>query len=156
MKKISELETELQTLKLELDLIRPQYEALSSRYFELSRKHTKLIEEINERKKRSRQSTLEWKCRYEEPTYPRMGESGSNGTAYFTDQAEAEELIALLCSRSYYYGYDFKWQGPGHYDVIPDWKYDHDREVIYTAIFQKAEEEHTCSHPDCKGYDGSL
>lgn len=140
-------QAELDKMKAELDELRPQHEAISSRYYELSRAYTKACEAKAEREKRNRLWKLESKCSYEEPEYPSMGSPGRNGSARFTDQAEAEELVTLLRSRvRYYKAYVLKWNGPGNYDVIPDWRYDHDREVVYTATFEKTHDEPNADH----------
>lgn len=67
-----------------------------------------------------------------------MGYAGRNGSAEFTSQEQAEALTkALSAEASYYYVYILEWSGSGKYSVVPDYKYDHDGQTIYTANFVK-------------------
>ena len=124
---------DLNKLKEEIERLRPQYE----RYMELSSTYSKEMEDERERTKRARLFHLEYKCKYEHPTYPDMGVEGSEGSAQFENKEEADELLSLLRNQSYYYGYWIKWEGPGEYRVEPSYKHDHDKEVVYMATFKK-------------------
>ena len=76
--------------------------------------------------------------KFVECEYPLMGVEASNGIAHFEDQDQADELlIHLRKDASYYYAYVLEWKGPGSYIVKPEYRYDHDNEVIYTARFVK-------------------
>lgn len=94
----------------------------------------------------ARLAELQKLTNYEEPVYPEISyesgdaeevSEGENGSCILESPAVAEELINILVSQSYYYGHNFKWQGPGKYRIIPTWSWDHDGEVIYTATYEK-------------------
>jgi hypothetical protein len=74
---------------------------------------------------------------YIEPVYPDMGISGENGSCIFSSKEEAEALISILINQSYYYGHKLKYTGPGKYIIKPDYSFDHDGEVIYTAVYER-------------------
>ena len=42
-----------------------------------------------------------------------------------------------LIYKNYYFAPKLKWEGMGHYIIIPEYKYDHDGDTIYTDIYQK-------------------
>jgi hypothetical protein len=79
------------------------------------------------------------KTGYVEPEYPTMGVSGSDGVCVFSNEDEAKELIEILIWQSYTYAHDLHWTGPGTYQIIPEYKYDHDNDLIYTAVYKKEE-----------------
>jgi len=69
-----------------------------------------------------------------------MGCEGKNGSVYFKTKDQAEKLLSLLRKNSsYYYAYILKWNDLGEYIVKPEWDYDHDGEIIYTAKIEKKE-----------------
>lgn len=132
---LQQLEEKIKELRAEMDALEPA----RARYYELSTKAHELNKEMTARKYASNLSAAIFKCSYQEPEYPRMGESGRNGSVFFKTKEDAEELITLL-QRGYTYGYRLNWSVPGLYVVEPDWKYDHDGDVIYTATFTKDNE----------------
>jgi hypothetical protein len=128
----------IDSLKAEMDTLKPSVD----RYFEVSRQHGKLVEERRKDDERKKRMKAIWDASYEAPEYPSMGVAGSNGSATFKTEEQAKELVQLLVwGGSYTYGYELKWDGPGDYVVEPDYKYDHDRDVIYTAKFRKKRED---------------
>ena len=93
---------------------------------------------LYEQEKESRYWSAVDKCSYKEPYYPSMGVEGSNGYATFNDFKDAESLISANIE-TYGYGKTFvlEWNGPGNYVVEPEYGYDHDGDVVYTATFRK-------------------
>jgi biotin synthase-like enzyme len=124
----------LDELKAEMALL----EAPKDRYFELSRQAYDLSEKIRKSANLNNLANLERECWFEECQYPAMGVEQKNGYASFKTEEQASALIeALRKMGSYYYAYILHWEGPGDYDVIPDYRRDHDGETVYTANFVK-------------------
>jgi hypothetical protein len=73
---------------------------------------------------------------YVEPEYPAIGVSGSDGACVFSSHEQAKELIQLLVWQSYHYGHDLIWSGPGQYFIETQYKKDHDKETVYTAVYK--------------------
>lgn len=111
------------------------------KYYKILQKANKLRESIKDRERNQVFLKLVAETSYVEPSYPSMGEEGVSGVATLKTEEQAQKLIKLLASTAgYYYGYSLDWNGPGKYDVIPSWRYDHDGDVIYTGTFKKQEE----------------
>lgn len=126
-KKLADIKAEMATL-----------EAARDRYFVLSRQAYELSETIRKRSNSNNLSKLTIKTWFEECEYPSMGQAAKNGYANFKDEETANALIAALRTQSsYYYAYVLHWEGPGHYDVVPDYHRDYDGETVYTANFVK-------------------
>jgi hypothetical protein len=128
-----ELKAKIDTISFQMAELEPA----RNKYQELSFERGKLQEEYNEKTYRYDLLVLKMKTKYHEPEYPYMGGVAENGSANFDNQEDAEKLVKLLRQRSYTYGYLLVWDGPGEYVVEPDYKYDHDGDVIYTATFKK-------------------
>lgn len=128
--------TELEELQNEMDELKPKVD----KYYELSRIHNQKHKEFEKMKKRENLSRLVVDTEYEECEYAEMGSVASDGSAIFKDKEQAESLLfALRNNSNYYYAYVLKWNGEGNYIVKPDWKYDHDGDIVYTATFIKEE-----------------
>ncbi len=90
-------------------------------------------------KKRAEYNAIVAETKYVEPDYPSMGFPGVAGSAIFTGKRQANKLLGILNKNtSYYYVYVLEWDGKGEYIVEPHYKYDHDNEIVYTAIIKKA------------------
>ena len=127
----------LNDLKKKLDDMKP----IVDEYYEIQREYNQKMKTFEQNKKREELLQLKIECQFEECEYPSMGVSGFNGEANFKTKEQADNLInALRNNANYYHAYILKWSGPGKYLVVPDWKYDHDSEVVYTAQFIKEKE----------------
>lgn len=122
-------------LKTEMDLLRSAVD----QYHHLSFEHSKLAEKILKEDREDTLNQLISETKFIECKYPSIGWPGEIGVAEFVSEDQAQALIAILKSSDYTYGYILKWDGPGQYIVDPDFDYDHDGDVIYTATFVKAE-----------------
>lgn len=110
-----------------------------ARYYELSRLTYDLQKKLDEKEKILTLRRLSQQTSFEECQYPSMGEVGYEGVAYFLTEQVANDLIkALRTDSSYYYAYVLEWNGAGKYRVLPEFRIDHDREIVYTARFVKA------------------
>lgn len=107
-------------------------------YYTLQREYNIKKKKYEKQKKMEEFFRLKRETKYVECTYPEMGTESSNGSAYFKNENEANNLLtALRHNSSYYYAYILEWSGKGDYIVEPDWKYDHDGEIVYTATIKK-------------------
>lgn len=78
------------------------------------------------------------KTEYREPEYPSVGVLARSGTCVLNNEAEATELLEALQDKgSYYYGYTMNFTKAGRYLAIPDWKEDHDGDIVYTTLFER-------------------
>jgi len=139
MKKLTKEESDrIDLLSKEMDELKP----MMSRYYEASHEYYELCKRRDEQKKWADRNRLSIMCQYQEPEYPYVGQSGEDGSAYFHNQQDAEDLIkALRASSSYGKGYVLKWSEPGRYVVEPSYRYDHDRDMVYTATFRRMDEQ---------------
>lgn len=107
-------------------------------YHKLSHQHGKLVQALYKRLKQNNLSKLKLNTIYMPCEYPDMGVVGEDGSATFTDEDQAKDLImALRDNTDYYRRYTLEWSGAGDYLVKPDYTTDHDGETIYTATFIK-------------------
>lgn len=131
LEKIEELKKQKLNLKAAYDL-----------YNLVDRDLSNLNRRLKEQKEYEEYHKIIKDCEYRGPEYARMGSSPENGYAYFKSQEQAKLLVKTLAhgyERSYAFGYELEWEGPGPYKVEPSWSYDHDRDVVYTATFKKIE-----------------
>jgi hypothetical protein len=107
-------------------------------YYKIQRDYNLKKKEYDKQKKWENLVKLKRETSYVECTYPEMGTESSNGSVFFEDDQQANNLLnALRSNASYYYAYIIEWSGKGKYIVEPDWKYDHDGEIVYTATIKK-------------------
>lgn len=132
--RLGHLDMKLSMLEMRLK----EYEKLVEEQKALRSERFKLAKLINERKQTETRERLEKETSFKECQYPAMGVDEREGRATFKDHDQADALIeSLRAVGSYYYAYVLHWDGPGEYRVVPEWQYDHDRDVIYTANFVK-------------------
>lgn len=125
--RIKEIETRMDELKA----AHYEYNTLSTELSDLKRKE-------HAKEKLTKYWAAVDKCKYVAPEYPSMGEVGNNGSAFFETVEDARQLIAVLnLNNGYSHAFDMKWTTPGWYIAEPDWRYDHDNDIIYTTIFTK-------------------
>jgi hypothetical protein len=134
-KSIQELETEMAEIVSQMGELKTAVD----RYHTLSHKHSALSKEHKTKAYNAELRRLEFTTNYTPPKYPEMGVEGELGSATFKNEEDAKKLVDLLRQPSYYHGYKLVWDGPGDYNVEPDYKHDHDGEVIWLATFKKAE-----------------
>lgn len=126
-----------------------EYKSLNKEFYLLYEAKSKRDkEQVEDIKNKTKKRFLELinKTSYEEPIYPSfdyekelMIDDLVSGSCVFTEELEAKELIAHLVNQSYCYGHYFTWAGPGVYEIVPSWKYDHDHEIIYSAHYKLKE-----------------
>ena len=125
----------------DMERILEEMKPVVDEYYALYNKYSEKKKVFEKMKKQETLSTLIKECKFRECEYPSMGYSAEDGEATFESKNQAESLIrALRADASYYYAYILEWSGVGKYKVVPDWKYDHDSEVVYTAKFIKEEQ----------------
>lgn len=128
----------LQQLKNELETLRSSYD----RYCKVNTEIYSLEFKIKQREDSDRLFILSFKTLFTECEYPSMGTPGCDGGAVFDSEEEARDLIKQLRTNSTYSkAYRLVWSGPGEYRVIPDYDYDHDGDIIYSATFIKMQEQ---------------
>lgn len=90
---------------------------------------------------------LESETNWEECEYPSMGVAAENGSVEFKDKEQADKFFELLqkihagytVGDSYWFELD--WDGPGEYNVIPEWSSDYrDNSISYSTTITKKEE----------------
>jgi len=119
-----------------------ELEPAKDRYFELSFEAGKLSKQITQYEKESRLNRLEYETKFKNCEFHGMGSVAENGEATFENEEQAVNLCMALSEGNYHKAYHVKdWKGPGRYDCVPQWKYDHDRDVIYSGVFVKAEDQ---------------
>jgi len=126
-------ERRLEQMKIKMDLLKPSVDEHDKLYHQFNILDMKIKNKAFEDNK----NRLIKETSFEECYYPAMGVEGKEGCATFTSKEQAEALTLALKRYSYYYNYSLVWDGPGKYRVIPDYRYDHDGETIYTATFIK-------------------
>ena len=125
--KLKEIEDKISELKPFVD-----------KYYELNNEYNQKKKSFDKQKKYEELFRLKRETKYNECEYPSMGCEESNGSVEFKSKKQAESLLNALRSNSnYYYSYILKWDGVGQYIIKPDWKYDHDKEIVYTATIKK-------------------
>lgn len=128
--KLKEIQLEMQSL-----------EEAKDRYFNLANEKSKLEKEIYRAEKTYRKDELELKFNFKDCQFAGMGIVPIEGSAYFYDEAEAKEFCQLISDRYYKIYFIKDWKGEGEYILKPDYKYDHDGELINLGKFIKKEEE---------------
>ena len=122
----------------DMERILEELQPVVDEYYEIQRKYNIKKSAFDKIKKGERLSNAKRECSFVDCTYPDMGCEAENGSATFSSKHQAETLInALRDNSNYYYAYLLEWQGVGKYKVVPQWKYDHDNEIVYTARFIK-------------------
>jgi len=137
-KRDDKLISEIDDLKEKIDKIKP----IVDEYYELSRIYNQKKKDFDNLKEKETFFRLKKDTKYEECEFPKMGKMGFNGSVKFQNQEQAELLLESLRKDSNYrYAYILKWEGNGEYIIEPDWKYDRDGEILYTATFVRSNNE---------------
>jgi hypothetical protein len=132
-------ETELKAKIAELNEEMEQLEPARAKYYKLSHERSKLVDELQYLEKRSKLRKAEMRTNYIPCEYPSIGIAGANGSATFASEEQMDNLVAALNSNSSYYNhYKGIWSEPGDYIMEPDYRRDHDGDIVYTATFKKA------------------
>lgn len=136
-----ELETKRKRVQ-ELEVIMDETKIAYGKYLEATFERGRLAEQIREEERRRELSNIQWRTKYREPEYPSVGYSSRNGYCHLQDKEQAEKLLNCLRSNTgYHHAYILEWTEPGHYNVVPDYKHDHDNDLIYTATIERMEDQ---------------
>jgi len=122
----------------QLEVRMSQLAPLVDEYHEISHVIRKRKEDLSRQMYESRLRIIMSRTSYIGPEYPSMGEEGYNGSCFLQTKEDAYELLEVLRMRAdYYHSFVLLWTEPGDYTVEPDYKYDHDREIVYTATIKR-------------------
>lgn len=125
-------------MKERIKEINARLDELRSAYMEydsLIKERRVLNEKLAEEEKYNKRRLIVSSTQFIEPCYPYIGSEAKNGSAVFESEKQANELMYSVCS--YEYGYELDWNGPGKYYAIPNYRYDHHGDIIYTCTFTK-------------------
>lgn len=132
----------LESKKQRLEILRKEMAELEparARYYDLSFEASKLAEEVSKTEKQRKLNALEEATNFENCDFYNTNLYPRNGQATFENEDQAVDLCMALSEGSYYKAYHVEdWKGPGLYVLEPEWKYDHDRERVYSGVFKKA------------------
>lgn len=127
--KLKEIQLEMQSL-----------EEAKDKYFKLANEKSKLEKEIYQAEKAYRKDELKKKLNFKDCQFAEMGVIPIEGSAYFYSEIEAKEFCQLISDRYYKIYFVKDWLGEGEYILKPDYKYDHDSEIVNLGKFIKKEQ----------------
>lgn len=124
----------LRKIKAEMEKYKWEY----NRYVKLSKRAEELENRMERDKRIKSYISLCEKTKFEAPLLPSMGVRAEEGSAEFCTYEDAKALLAeLRYFGGYETAYELEWDGPGNYKTKTEWKYDHDKDIIYTIYIRK-------------------
>lgn len=137
--KEKEKSKELKSLN-EMENYMSELKPIVDEYYSVLYKYNVKKKQFDQQKQYEDLINIQRETDYVSCTYPSIGEESKTGSVCFKDKDQADKLInSLRNNASYYSSYILEWSGSGIYLIHPEWRYDHDGEIIYTARIKKGD-----------------
>jgi len=135
LKKNGEIEDRIAAIKKEREELKEYVDRDRNLSYELS----DLEKTLYKNKKKQGLSRIKNLTNFKDCEFPSMGYYGVNGSCNVENEEQLKELckqlnLSIGYGKYYYYK---KYEGSGDYLLIPDWKYDHDGDIVYKGEFIK-------------------